>query len=60
MRTRRERDVPRNHGRSDDVATDATADVREAALMESLPPKERAALLLKDIFDLSLEETAAR
>lgn len=38
-----------------------SADVRRAAqtLIAALPPKERAAMLLKDIFDLSLEETAA-
>ncbi|MGH0034993.1 MAG: sigma-70 family RNA polymerase sigma factor [Myxococcota bacterium] len=38
-----------------------TAEVRDAAgaLLGALPPRERAALLLKDVFDLSLEETAA-
>src|SRR5690606_19334867 len=37
------------------------AETREAmaALALRLPPKERAALLLKDVFDFSLEETAA-
>lgn len=36
-------------------------EVREAAaqLLAKLAPRERAAVLLKDIFDLSLEETAA-
>lgn len=36
-------------------------DVREAAgvLLDRLAPRERAALLLKDVFDLSLEESAA-
>jgi RNA polymerase sigma-70 factor (ECF subfamily) len=35
-------------------------DVRRAAdaLLSQLPPRERAAVLLKDVFDLSLEETA--
>jgi len=37
------------------------AEVREAAgaLLQKLAPRERAAVLLKDVFDLSLEETAA-
>jgi len=37
-----------------------TPDVEGAAhaLLRALPPKERAAVLLKEIFDLSLEETA--
>ncbi|HVN85683.1 MAG TPA: RNA polymerase sigma factor [Candidatus Binatia bacterium] len=37
------------------------ADVHAAAgeLMRRLPPRERAAVLLKDVFDLSLEETAS-
>jgi RNA polymerase sigma-70 factor (ECF subfamily) len=37
------------------------AEVREAAgvLFQRLAPRERAALMLKDVFDLSLEETAA-
>jgi RNA polymerase sigma-70 factor (ECF subfamily) len=37
------------------------AEVREAAeaLLRRLAPRERAAVLLKDVFDLSLEETAA-
>ncbi len=36
------------------------AEVREALLelARALPPQERAALLMKDVFDLSLEETA--
>jgi RNA polymerase sigma-70 factor (ECF subfamily) len=60
-RDAREKDVLREHALQGDTATDATPDVRAAAktLMESLPPKERAALLLKDVFDFSLEETAA-
>lgn len=37
------------------------SDVRQAAgtLLSQLPPRERAAVLLKDVFDLSLEETAS-
>ncbi len=37
------------------------SDVRQAAgaLLQQLPPRERAAVLLKDVFDLSLEETAS-
>jgi RNA polymerase sigma-70 factor (ECF subfamily) len=37
------------------------AEVRDAAgrLLSRLPPRERAAVLLKDVFDLSLEETAS-
>src|SRR5690606_7324290 len=37
------------------------AAVREAAgaLLTRLSPRERAAVLLKDVFDLSLEETAS-
>jgi RNA polymerase sigma-70 factor (ECF subfamily) len=40
---------------------DTTAEQRDAAkaLFQSLHPKERAAILMKDVFDLSLEETAA-
>jgi RNA polymerase sigma-70 factor (ECF subfamily) len=39
---------------------DSAADVRSAGavLLQRLPPRERAALVLKDVFDLSLEETA--
>ncbi|MGE0046317.1 MAG: sigma-70 family RNA polymerase sigma factor [Hyphomonadaceae bacterium] len=48
---------------SDDVAPDdpsLTTSVREAAstLFQRLPPKERATVLLKDVLDFSLEETA--
>jgi len=45
---------------SADDPSHATA-VREAAgtLLERLAPRERAAVLLKDVFDLSLEESAA-
>ncbi len=40
---------------------DTTAEQRDAArrLFQSLHPQERAAILMKDVFDLSLEETAA-
>lgn len=40
---------------------DRAVDVREAgaALMERLTPQERAAIVLKDVFDLSLEESAS-
>ena len=40
---------------------DTTAEQRDAArtLFQSLYPQERAAILMKDVFDLSLEETAA-
>jgi RNA polymerase sigma-70 factor (ECF subfamily) len=39
---------------------EATADTRHAGalLFERLPPQERAAIVLKDVFDLSLKETA--
>lgn len=42
------------------AAPDRAVDLREAgaALMEKLTPQERAAVVLKDLFDLSLEETA--
>lgn len=40
---------------------DAAAEQRDAAkaMFQSLHPQERAAILMKDVFDLSLEETAA-
>ena len=42
-------------------APDAAAQVREAAgaALQRLAPQERAALLLKEVFDMSLEEIAA-
>lgn len=42
------------------VAEPAASDARRAIerLVGSLPPKERACVLLKDVFDYSLEETA--
>lgn len=63
-------DRTRKHGESEmpehfDAPADAPAplpaETREAirALALALPPRERAALLLKDVFDFSLEETAA-
>jgi RNA polymerase sigma-70 factor (ECF subfamily) len=52
----RERDQPRIEV---DAKPDA-ADVRDAAasLMQAFPPQERAALVLKEVFDLSLDEIA--
>jgi RNA polymerase sigma-70 factor (ECF subfamily) len=43
------------------AAPDAIADVRDAGsrLLQRLSPQERAALLLKELFELSLEEIAA-
>ena len=40
--------------------SDAGAAVRSAGavLLHRLPPRERAALILKEVFDMSLEETA--
>lgn len=40
---------------------ETSVDVREAAykLMQSLNPQERAAIVMKDVLDLSLDETAA-
>lgn len=40
--------------------TDSAGEVRDAgaALLQRLAPRERAALILKDVFDLSLEESA--
>jgi RNA polymerase sigma-70 factor (ECF subfamily) len=45
----------------DAAQPDTTAEHREAAksLFQSLHPQEREAILMKDVFDLSLEETAA-
>jgi RNA polymerase sigma-70 factor (ECF subfamily) len=52
-RAERRRSAPRLEG-------ERSIEVRDAAgqLMGRLAPRERAALLLKDVFDLSLEETA--
>ena len=43
------------------TAPDTAAEQRDAAraLFQSLHPQERAAIVMKDVFDLSLEETAA-
>jgi len=65
-RTTRERELLAAE-RADALATRADADpaqaaaVREAAgaMLERLAPRERAAVLLKDVLDLSLEEIAA-
>src|SRR2546429_1538360 len=62
----RRRDVRERaeHAYSDDIgvvsAEPATTDARRAIerLVGRLPPKERACILLKDVFDYSLEETA--
>jgi RNA polymerase sigma-70 factor (ECF subfamily) len=63
----REREVLEVERRVDERAEERAGDpgrapeVREAAgeLLARLAPRERAALLLKDVFDLSLDETAA-
>jgi RNA polymerase sigma-70 factor, ECF subfamily len=57
----RERQLLRDSVPRDTDASIEPADVHDAArtLLTSLPPKERAAILLKDVFDLSLEESAA-
>ena len=63
-RRRREREVLAEEGARDDAARPADpsrpAAVRDAAagLLARLAPRERAALVMKDILDLSLEETA--
>src|SRR5262249_2003898 len=64
-RTRERAFVERNHPATTDSGTrhnpEQAVEVREAAgqLLQRLAPRERAAVLLKDIFDLSLEETAS-
>jgi len=64
-RTRERAFVERNHPAATDSGTrhnpEQAVEVREAAgqLLQRLAPRERAAVLLKDIFDLSLEETAS-
>lgn len=61
---RRDARVHAESAYSDDIGVVAaeppTADARRAIerLVGHLPPKERACLLLKDVFDYSLEETA--
>ncbi|MEZ0228164.1 MAG: sigma-70 family RNA polymerase sigma factor [Planctomycetota bacterium] len=60
---RKRRDEPASLPESwDETAPEvpARAEVREALLelAAALPPQERAALLLKDVFDFSLEDTA--
>jgi len=46
--------------RTNSVATSDTADTRDAGrrLLELLAPQERAAIVLKDVFDMSLNEIA--
>jgi RNA polymerase sigma-70 factor (ECF subfamily) len=61
-RRARERAHAEELGRAEAAASSPDpAEVREAAgaLLRTLAPRERAAVLLKDVFDLSLEETAA-
>lgn len=60
-RVSREEAVLRLHESTDAAAPSDAGEVRQAAstLLGALPPKERAAVLLKDVFDLSLQETAA-
>ena len=63
---RRDEDVPfdEEHDRAEDAEgyavafDDAPIDGALAALVTELPPKERAAVLLKDVLDYSLEEVA--
>ena len=61
---RREDDIAfdEQHDRADEAETDAIAggpvDEALAALVGELPPKERAAVLLKDVLDYSLAEIA--
>jgi RNA polymerase sigma-70 factor (ECF subfamily) len=60
-RTRRAREVPAGTAASDAAAPlSEPRDTREAAgtLLSQLSPQERAAVVLKDVFALSLEETA--
>lgn len=62
--TLRRRDYERNFDKHDPPAELAPPDTRAAVrsagsvLLHRLPPRERAALILKDVFDMSLEETA--
>jgi RNA polymerase sigma-70 factor, ECF subfamily len=58
----READMPENHDQaSGDPSPDQRTEVREAIsrLACALPPVERAAVLLKDVFNFSLEDTAS-
>jgi RNA polymerase sigma-70 factor (ECF subfamily) len=62
--TLRRRDYERAFDKHDEPAAlaspDAGASLRSAGavLLHRLPPRERAALVLKDVFDMSLDETA--
>ena len=62
--TLRRRDHERNLDKydppSEPAPPDTGASVRSAGavLLHRLPPRERAALILKDVFDMSLDETA--
>jgi RNA polymerase sigma-70 factor (ECF subfamily) len=59
-RTRRKREEPLVGGPRETGATNDPRSAREAAgtLLGQLSPQERAAVVLKDVFDLSLEEVA--
>jgi RNA polymerase sigma-70 factor (ECF subfamily) len=59
-RRERERALDPSDFATESDAADTGAKVRSAGavLLHRLPPRERAALLLKDVFDMSLEETA--
>ena len=56
----RESDALAEHGEAEPTRPAAGGAVRDAAstLLHRLPPQERAAVILKDVFDLSLEESA--
>jgi RNA polymerase sigma-70 factor (ECF subfamily) len=55
-----ERDIHEHDQPAEPSPPDTAAAVRSAGavLLHRLPPRERAALMLKDVFDMSLEETA--
>lgn len=60
-RMRRERRAPRVQGAAGIADTDDAQALREAAgtLLVRLSPQERAALVLKDVFDFALDEIAS-
>ncbi|MBX3460220.1 MAG: RNA polymerase sigma factor [Planctomycetes bacterium] len=53
--------MPEHFDAPADAPPPLPSETRQAlgAMLHALPPKERAALLLKDVFDFSLEETAS-
>jgi RNA polymerase sigma-70 factor (ECF subfamily) len=59
-RREHERDYSEHDRPAEPAPPDTSAAVRSAGavLLRRLPPRERAALMLKDVFDMSLEETA--